>query len=354
MRNLRRGSVAAAALAAAALLEAGSASAQELPGTYLGLGIGANFLEGLSAGGALGGTTRFNYDVGPVGDVAIGYALGNGFRWELEFGARHSDAKSVTVPSGSTLPSSLPLKTNAGAYNYMVNGLYDFRLAPPWTVNLGAGLGAADVRVNNVGHTWPFAFQAMTGVEYGINPQTKVGLEYKFLGTDSLNFKSSPIISSHANYYDHAVLVTLRYSFAAPRRVPAAVVVPPPMPAPSGTTAPPPVARNFTVYFATASARLTAEARDTVRRAAEAAKENAPTRINVGGHADTVGSSSYNEALSKRRAEAVRKELIADGVSADEIDTRAYGENDLAVPTADNVPEKANRRVVIVLQGPGT
>jgi OOP family OmpA-OmpF porin len=353
MRNLRRGSVAAAALAAAALLEAGSASAQELPGTYLGLGIGANFLEGLSAGGALGGTTRLNYDVGPVGDVEVGYALGNGFRWELEFGARHSDAKSVTVPSGSTLPSSLPLKTNAGAYNYMVNGLYDFRLAPPWTVNLGAGVGAADVSVNNVGRTWPFAFQAMTGVEYGLNSQTKVGLEYKFLGTDSLNFRSSPIVSSHANYYDHAVLLTLRYSFAAPRPVPAAVVVPPP--APSGTSAPPPpVARNFTVYFATASARLAPEARDTVRQAAEAAKENAPARINVSGHTDTVGSSSYNEGLSKRRAEAVRQELIADGVSADEIDTRAYGESDLAVPTADNVPEKANRRVVIVVQGPST
>jgi OmpA-OmpF porin, OOP family len=352
MKDLMRGFW--AALAAAASLEIGPAVAQEPPGTYLGLGAGANFQEGLSATGPAGGKTTLNYNVGPLATAEVGYALGNGFRWELEFGYRQSDAKSVTVPSGATLPSSLNIKANAQTFNYMVDGLYDFRFLPRWAVYLGAGVGAANVRVNNIGHAWSFAWQAMTGLEYEIAPLTKLGIGYKFLGTGDLDFRSNAVFSGHPNYYDHAVLLTLRYSFPAPRPAPAALVLPPPPPAPSGTTAPPPFARDFSVYFATGSARLSGEAQDVVRQAAQAARENAPTRINVAGHTDTVGSANYNEGLSARRGAAVRSALIADGVPADAIETRAFGESDLAVPTGDNVPEKANRRVLIVVHGAGT
>jgi OmpA-OmpF porin, OOP family len=343
-----------AAIAGVASFEATVARAQELPGPYIGLGVGPQWLEGLSANGPFGGTTSLNYNVGPVGTVAGGYALGNGFRAELEFGYRHSEAKNITVPSGATLPTSLNLKTNAGAYSYMANGLYDFRLLAPWSAYIGAGVGAADVRINNVGHDFGFAYQAMTGVEYGLTPQMKLGLGYKFLGTEGLKLSSNPFFNAHPSYDDHALLVTFRYTFGHPPPPPhpAAIV---PMPAPqAGTTAPPPLNRDFTIYFATGSAVLSPDAREIVRAAATTAKDNGPAHINVSGHTDTVASQSYNEKLSARRAAAVRKELVADGVPADEIATAALGESDLAVPTANEVPEARNRRVVITVQGPGT
>lgn len=298
--------------------------------------------------------------MGPVALGSLGYAFGNGFRAEFEFGYRQSEAKNITTPSGTTTPTALGLKTNAIAYSYMLNVLYDFTFAQPWDFYLGAGAGVANVRVNNVGHVSPFAWQAMAGVEYAVAPQLKLGVGYKFLGTDALKFKTNSFFTSHPNYYDHAALVTLRYTFGAPpaRPQPAAVVAPPPAPVappPAAPAAPPPpVARDFTVYFATSSATLTPSARDIVRQAANTARENETARINVTGHTDTTGTSQYNQRLSERRAAAVRAELIADGVAPDEITTSAEGESGLAVPTADRVNEPRNRRVVIHVAAPGS
>jgi OmpA-OmpF porin, OOP family len=354
MKNQRRVPVAMAVLAAAALVEASAASAQELPGPYAGVGVGANFLQNMTVSDGLGSTT-LKYDPGPIATGELGYALGNGFRGEFQYGYRHSDANSTSLPTGPA--TAFGLKGNAAVNSYMVNGLYDFRVAPSLWANIGAGLGAATVSLNDLGNHTAFAYQAMTGIEYGLTPRLKIGVEYDFLGTNPLSLQSSSPVTSHPTYLDHAVLLTLRYSFG-PAPVRAAAVVTPPAPpvtAPAGTTAPPPpFSRDFSIYFATGSDKLTPDARETVRQAAEATAANAPTRINVGGHTDTVGSASYNERLSARRAESVRRELIADGVASDQITTRAFGESDLAVPTANNVPEKANRRVVIVVQGPGT
>jgi OmpA-OmpF porin, OOP family len=124
-----------------------------------------------------------------------------------------------------------------------------------------------------------------------------------------------------------------------------------------GTTAPPPAAappmREFTAYFDFNSSKLKPEARSVVQQAAAAAKQGQVTHIDVTGHTDTVGSAQFNQALSERRADAVRKELIADGVSADQITAKGVGKTELAVPTADGVKEARNRRAVISEGGPG-
>jgi outer membrane protein OmpA-like peptidoglycan-associated protein len=38
-------------------------------------------------------------------------------------------------------------------------------------------------------------------------------------------------------------------------------------------------------------------------------------RVAAAGHADTLGNSTYNQALSQKRAEAVRDELMKDGLN---------------------------------------
>lgn len=56
-------------------------------------------------------------------------------------------------------------------------------------------------------------------------------------------------------------------------------------------------------------------------------------RVNIAGHTDWVGSEGYNQALSERRANAVRSYLVRKGVDASRIHTFAYGET---TPKADN------------------
>lgn len=47
--------------------------------------------------------------------------------------------------------------------------------------------------------------------------------------------------------------------------------------------------------------------------------------VTIEGHTDRIGSHQYNQALSERRANAVKAYLVERGVSADLIDTIGYG-----------------------------
>lgn len=70
----------------------------------------------------------------------------------------------------------------------------------------------------------------------------------------------------------------------------------------------------------------------------------------VAAHADRAGSSRYNLGLSRRRAEAVRNELLRRGLSGVTIEIEAFGEDRPAVETADGVAEVQNRRAEIVIR----
>jgi OOP family OmpA-OmpF porin len=68
------------------------------------------------------------------------------------------------------------------------------------------------------------------------------------------------------------------------------------------------------------------------------------------GHTDTSASNSYNDALSLRRAEKVKQDLINAGVAAESIRIAGRGENDLFVATPDETVEVRNRRVEISIR----
>ena len=72
------------------------------------------------------------------------------------------------------------------------------------------------------------------------------------------------------------------------------------------------------------------------------------------GHADSVGSDAYNQRLSLRRAEAVKKFLVSKGVEANRIYTEGKGESS---PAADNRTREGrakNRRVEVEVVGTRT
>lgn len=73
------------------------------------------------------------------------------------------------------------------------------------------------------------------------------------------------------------------------------------------------------------------------------------SRFTVVGHADRAGSDAYNNALSERRAEVIENLMVGRGIPAASISTRAEGESNPRVPTADGVRELQNRRVEILV-----
>lgn len=118
-------------------------------------------------------------------------------------------------------------------------------------------------------------------------------------------------------------------------------------------SAPPPVAfderpaAHYAMWFNFNDDELTPSGRRAVAQAARDAKAGGATRITIVGHADRVGGDGYNVDLSLRRAEAVRREMIRDGVDEHLFVIDGRGDRDPAVPTADGVREPENRRVVV-------
>ena len=106
-------------------------------------------------------------------------------------------------------------------------------------------------------------------------------------------------------------------------------------------------ATSFTLYFVEGKEELTDESKRTVDSVFTEIAQRPVPDIVVIGYTDTLGSDASNDALSLRRAEFVRSELIRRGVKPENIQASGRGKRELAVPTADNVAEPRNRRVVI-------
>ena len=80
--------------------------------------------------------------------------------------------------------------------------------------------------------------------------------------------------------------------------------------------------------------------------------EAARSRFRIEGHTDTVGDPGMNQALSERRAAAVRDMLVQQhGIAATRLDPVGFGESTLLVPTGDGRDEPRNRRVQVINLG---
>ncbi|MDB5478682.1 MAG: ompA family protein [Alphaproteobacteria bacterium] len=105
----------------------------------------------------------------------------------------------------------------------------------------------------------------------------------------------------------------------------------------------------FRIYFDTNKTRIDAAGQSAIAAAVASYKQGA-SEIIVAGHADRVGKSDANLRLSKARADAVRARLVRAGVPASKVMDRYFGEKAPLVPTPDEVPNRNNRRVLIVVR----
>jgi peptidoglycan-associated lipoprotein len=83
-------------------------------------------------------------------------------------------------------------------------------------------------------------------------------------------------------------------------------------------------AAAFTVHFGFDQSSLAGDAPATLQRLAGCLQKSPAKRLGVDGHCDDRGTTVYNMALGKKRAEAVRKYLADMGVSGT-VETNTFG-----------------------------
>ena len=112
------------------------------------------------------------------------------------------------------------------------------------------------------------------------------------------------------------------------------------------------------ILFALDDVRLAPEARVEIRKAAMVLSESqaAEREISVEGHTDSSGPASYNLELSRRRAEAVARELVLNGIRRERITAVGFGETRPLVlrytpaRSTRSPGDSRNRRVEIIIK----
>jgi outer membrane protein OmpA-like peptidoglycan-associated protein len=315
-----------------------------------------------------------------AGAVSVGYGFGDGFRVELSGDYnRNTFHKNDFSISDFGSSYNFQYRTHGGEniYGPMLNVLYDVNAGLPVYPYVGGGVGYQwdqlsaplkdDFTTDKIsGDKGSFAFDVIAGLSYPIPmvPGLSVTAEYRFMMlTESRKYNSSYTETEQSAVHSdiasetfsdgpvklgqqsiHSFMVGLRYQIFNPPPV-----APAPAPAPVAAAPAPAPAKTYLVFFDWDKSTLTPRATQIIAEAASDSKSTAVTTISVSGYTDTSGTPVYNQGLSERRASAVAAQLVTDGVPASEIETHAYGETHLLVPTGPGVREPQNRRVEIVL-----
>jgi peptidoglycan-associated lipoprotein len=102
------------------------------------------------------------------------------------------------------------------------------------------------------------------------------------------------------------------------------------------------------VYFDFDSSEIRSEYVPVVAAHAQYLVKYPTARVRLEGHTDERGSREYNIGLGERRAQTVRRALLAQGVAEAQIATVSYGEERPAVEGSDEAAFGQNRRVELV------
>jgi outer membrane protein OmpA-like peptidoglycan-associated protein len=105
------------------------------------------------------------------------------------------------------------------------------------------------------------------------------------------------------------------------------------------------------VLFDTGRADLKPGAGRTLDQLTQFLTEHPDRRVQIDGFTDSVGTDSYNEELSQRRANAVREALISRGIASSRIGTEGYGKSYPVADNNDSGGRQLNRRVEVVIGG---
>lgn len=103
------------------------------------------------------------------------------------------------------------------------------------------------------------------------------------------------------------------------------------------------------IHFKTASAEVSADSVQWIGLLGNYLSSRDDIDVVIDGHADSTGTSGFNNSLSERRADEVKKQLLMSRVPERRVYTRGYGEYLPACSNRSINGRKCNRRVELML-----
>ncbi len=328
-------------------LATGAQAGHRPAGWYIAAEGGANWIDDADVSFATGLTNwEAEFESGWAVFAEVGYRWQNNWRIELEAGWRENDIDCVSF-GGPCVPGPWG---DVSQFTQMVNVMHDIDLNERTALSVGIGVGGNFVDVDTPfpladDDDYVFAGQAILQLTHELSERLDFVLTYRYMTSDDPEFRVFGLGKVDYENENHTVSVGLRFDLqadAAPEMIEPVTTVPEPPPTPEAP-------RQFIVYFGFNKSSLDRAAMEVVRDAAETAIRSGFVSILVTGHTDTVGSASYNQRLSNRRARAVTKALVAKGIPSKAISSVGVGETELLVQTGDREMEPRNRRATIDL-----
>jgi len=103
------------------------------------------------------------------------------------------------------------------------------------------------------------------------------------------------------------------------------------------------------IQFEYNSSALTGDSQPGIQMLTEFLQRHPDLKVELAGHTDDVGSTSYNQKLSSDRAEVVRRALIDQGVDAARLTAKGYGATKPLVPNDSEAHRSMNRRTEMII-----
>ncbi|MTI29610.1 hypothetical protein E1171_02195 [Cytophagales bacterium RKSG123] len=99
------------------------------------------------------------------------------------------------------------------------------------------------------------------------------------------------------------------------------------------------------IFFAIDSYLLDDKSKTELKKVVNFMELNPKLRVEIGGHTDDVGSSSYNQKLSEQRAKAVYEFLLKAGIASGQLEYKGFGKEKPFVKNSSEVNRQKNRRI---------
>jgi len=104
------------------------------------------------------------------------------------------------------------------------------------------------------------------------------------------------------------------------------------------------------ILYATNSSALNDKSKFILKGFARFLNQNPNITVAIQGHTDDVGDDAQNLALSESRAKGVKDYLVSQGIDAERLSAKGYGEAKPKVPNTSDLNRAKNRRTDFVIE----